>query len=191
MTESLDLPSVRQEIREIARGHSRWLIGAGALTMLFGLLCIAAPLVSGLGVNVVVGVLFLLAGWVEVLGGARLRKGTKGRGWMVFGGALSILLGIYMLARPLQSLLALTWVLCIVFVVQGVLRCLSAFELRPLRGWGWMLFSGAVTVLLGLFLLANWPFSGAWLIGTLFGVYVLMAGWTLLQLGLAARSLSE
>jgi len=45
-------------------------------------------------------------------------------------------------------------------VADGVFSAVVAFHLRPQQGWGWTLFSAAVSVLLGFRLLAEWPLPG-------------------------------
>ncbi len=37
----------------------------------------------------------------------------------------------------------------------------------------------------------GWPLSGAWAIGTLLGIRILFAGWSLIILGSVVRSLPE
>jgi uncharacterized membrane protein HdeD (DUF308 family) len=51
------------------------------------------------------------------------------------------------------------------------------------------LFSGIVTVLLGILLLAEWPLSGAWALGTLVGVNLLFSGFAMISIGSAAKRL--
>ena len=58
---------------------------------------------------------------------------------------------------------------------------------QPAAGWSWSLFSGIVTVLLGVLIWRQWPVSGAWAIGILVGIHVLMSGWAAIMLGAAAR----
>jgi uncharacterized membrane protein HdeD (DUF308 family) len=52
----------------------------------------------------------------------------------------------------------------------------TAFQARPLEGWGWLLADAVISLLLGMLILVKWPSSSAWAIGTLVGVAVLMSG---------------
>ncbi len=63
--------------------------------------------------------------------------------------------------------------------------------IRPGQGWGSILFSGIVTVLLGILLLAEWPISGAWALGTLVGMNLLFSGFAMISIGSAARRLTK
>jgi len=76
-------------------------------------------------------------------------------------------------------------------LVDGISSAILAFHVRPERGWGSLLFSAVMGVILGFLLLREWPLSGAWAIGTLVGVNLLVSGFSLISVGSAARSLAE
>ncbi len=50
-----------------------------------------------------------------------------------------------------------------------------------------MLFSAAMSVLLGILLFNGWPLSGIWAIGTLVGVNLLFVGFSMISIGSAVR----
>jgi len=56
----------------------------------------------------------------------------------------------------------------------------------PTAGWGWMLLNGVVTLVLGLVIWRQFPLSGAWAVGVLFGLKLMMGGWWLVLLGRGA-----
>ena len=95
--------------------------------------------------------------------------------------------GVFLLARPLIGLAALTMVLAAFFFADGIIEVVYAFKLRPVKGWGWMLFSGIVAGLLGVLIMYQWPVSGAWAIGVLVGVRLIFTGWSVIALGSFAR----
>jgi uncharacterized membrane protein HdeD (DUF308 family) len=51
---------------------------------------------------------------------------------------------------------------------------------------GWQALDGAITLLLGLLVLAQWPVSGLWVIGLFVGIDLIFYGcaWIALALGL-------
>ena len=57
--------------------------------------------------------------------------------------------------------------------------------MKPVKGWGFMLINGIVTILLGLIIANSWPESDALAIGLLVGIRLLMSGLAMLMLGLA------
>jgi len=106
-------------------------------------------------------------------------------------GVLTIILGAYMLSNVGEALASLTLFIAIYFVVEGITEVIAAFQLKPASGWGWALFSGVITVLLGAMIWNQFPLSGAWAIGTLVGIKLLFSGWSLLIFGMAARSAAK
>jgi len=68
---------------------------------------------------------------------------------------------------------------------------LAAVQIRPVSGWGWMLANGVITLLLGWMLWKQWPLSGAWAVGVLFGVQLISTGASLLAIGGAVRSMAK
>ena len=77
---------------------------------------------------------------------------------------------------PIAGVALLTVILGSLLLVYGFAATIGAFELRPVDGWGWLLFDGIATFLAGMLILAKWPSSSLWAIGTLVGVAVLMGG---------------
>ena len=92
-----------------------------------------------------------------------------------------------MVSRPGAALVTLTLFLAAYFVVDGIFEIIEAFDLKPIQGWGWMLFGGIVSILLGIMIWRQWPVSGAWAIGILFGIKLIFAGWAMVGIGTAGR----
>jgi uncharacterized membrane protein HdeD (DUF308 family) len=166
---------------------SGWTTVLGILLVVLGFLSLVTPLVSGITVAVVVGALVLAGGIVH--GVYAFRAASLGRGVLKFViGAVTAVCGMLMLVHPLLGLASLTLFLAAYFVVEGVSRIFFALELRPLKGWGWTLFGGILSLILGVLIWSQWPLSGAWAIGVLFGVNLMMGGWTLIALGTAVAA---
>ena len=56
---------------------------------------------------------------------------------------------------------------------------------------GWFIFAGAVSILLGVLLWAQFPLSGAWALGILLGIKLLFIGLIMIMGGSAARSMAS
>ena len=59
--------------------------------------------------------------------------------------------------------------------------------MRHLRGAGWVIFDGVVTLLLALLIYMGWPSSSAWAIGTLVGVCMIISGVSRIMISVAVR----
>jgi len=70
---------------------------------------------------------------------------------------------------------ALTVVLASFFIVSGLFRAIASGIVKLPR-WGWVVFSGVITAVLGFILLAQMPISGIWFIGFAIGVDMIFDG---------------
>jgi uncharacterized membrane protein HdeD (DUF308 family) len=169
-----------------AKKNAGWLIALGVVSIVVGFMAIGSPLVAGTSVAAVVGFLMLVAGLSQLVGS--FRAGSFGSGALGFlGGLLTSLAGLLMFLRPLFGLGALAILLGIYFFVDGFSEIALAFRVRPEKGWGWMLFSGVLALLLGILIFRQWPLSGALAMGMLVGIHLLFRGFSLVAIGMAAR----
>ena len=178
------------ELNEAVKQSSKIGIVLGIMTLLLGVLAIAAPMVSGLAVSMVVAFILIAAGICQAIFAFRAETFGKGVSALLFGG-FSIIAGGVMLARPLFGLASLTMVLVAYFLFDGINQIAAAFRLRPAPGWGWMAFSGALAILLAVLIWREWPLSGAWAIGVLVGIRLIMSGWAIIFLGTAVQRATE
>jgi len=174
--------------KTIAKESVGWSIGLSVLMILAGILAIAVPQVAGLTVSLLVGWLLLFSGAAHLVFAWHAR-GAGGILWELLLGILYLFIGGYVLTRPLAGLATLTLALAIYLFFEGVLELVLSFRLRPLPGWGWLLFDGIITLILAVMIWRTWPSSSEWVIGTLVGISMLFSGISRLTISLAARSL--
>jgi len=173
---------------EDAKKNAGLIIVLGVVTVIAGFLALVMPWASGVGIAIFVGIALVFGGVARLVGA--LSAGSFGRGTLAFiGGALTLLAGALMVARPGIALATLTLMLGAYLLVDGVFGAVLAFQVKPEKGWGWMLFSAVMGLLLGLLLLREWPFTGLSAIGTLVGIHMLFAGFSMISIGTSARRL--
>jgi uncharacterized membrane protein HdeD (DUF308 family) len=171
------------------RQNAGWAVGIGILLLVLGLLSVASPLASGLAVTVSVGALLIIGGVAKCL--LAFRAGAFGRAVLVFlFGVLTLIVGGYMVSQPLAGLASITLFLAAYFVATGIVAIVASVQMKPAKGWGWMLANAIVTLLLGAMIWGQWPMSGAWAVGVLFGVQLAMTGMALLTAGSAVRQVT-
>ncbi len=163
-----------------------WSIVFGVALLVAGLLAIAAPLLTGVAVEILVGTLIIVAGIVQ-LGHAMNASQWSARLVAFIGGLLAVACGILLLAHPLAGLSFLTLLLAAYFFIDGFVEIAFSIKARPMPGSGWLLVGGIVTLLFGVLIWTRWPLSGAWAVGTLVGVSILFVGAGALNQGVAAR----
>jgi uncharacterized membrane protein HdeD (DUF308 family) len=131
--------------------------------------------------------LLLVAGVAQII--LAFRSGGMGESIMlVVLGLLGIVAGGYMLSQPGLALGVLTLFLAGFFIAEGIIEIIAAIRARPAPGWGWFLFGGVLSLLLGLMVWRQFPLSGAWAIGTLVGVRLLMSGVSLVAIGSSIKN---
>jgi uncharacterized membrane protein HdeD (DUF308 family) len=157
------------------RSGSGWSKAWGILMVICGILAIALPLASSIGVVFVVGWLILLAGVWHLIFIFHSRS---------FGGVLWQLLlavvygfaGIYMLMHPLLGLVTLTFVIAIFLFIEAGLETALYFTIRKKANAGWVLFDAIITLILAIMIWSQWPSSSAWVLGMLVGISLIFSG---------------
>jgi uncharacterized membrane protein HdeD (DUF308 family) len=100
------------------------------------------------------------------------------------------IVGFILLSRPLQSAEALTLLISFYFIVGGLATIGFAFS-SHVDGLWIHLVQGGTSFLLGFILLAGWPITGDWAIGTFIGVDLLFKGSSIIAMALGLRAISE
>jgi uncharacterized membrane protein HdeD (DUF308 family) len=183
-----------QEIRTAVLGAAAKvpgaLIGLGVLFIVLGMIgVLGQTMFSFVSINVL-GI-FLFAGGVLQAAHAMKSHGWKSVGVQLVLAVLYIAAAIFTWAFPIPALEAITLWLAAIFFVTGVLRLISAFQHRHFREWFWLVLSSAISILMGVLIMNGYPASSLWLPGLLIAIELLLQGWTLLFMGLAARSLTK
>jgi uncharacterized membrane protein HdeD (DUF308 family) len=58
----------------------------------------------------------------------------------------------------------------------GIARTLLAIQLKPARGWGWVLVDGLLSIVIAGLIAIGWPENSIAFIGLLTGVWLIWAG---------------
>ncbi|PTN02186.1 uncharacterized membrane protein HdeD (DUF308 family) [Rhodovulum imhoffii] len=159
----------------------------GLLSLAAGALALVNPMVATLTAETLAGFAFLALGVLQIIA-AFEDKGWKPRFWVLLAGLLGVLLGVSMLLNPLAGVLSLTLVVAILFLSLGFLRVVMSFYLRRSRLFWPMLLGGAVSAVLGMMILGNFPQSAESILGILLAVELLTNGVVLVVLGLMRRA---
>lgn len=167
----------------------RWgsVAAVGVAMLLLGTISIAFADAAGQA-------LIRFLGWLLVIGGSlHLWSAVRVRGWR--GNLMSALIallrvavGALFVAAPRTWAAAIVVLLGIFFLVDGCFRVLLAIQVHPVRGWGFLLAGGGMALLLGLVMVLKLSGDAAFVIGVLFGLHLLLDGWTTLMLAAAARA---
>lgn len=178
------------EVREGLRRSWRTLMAVGVLAIFVGCVAIVVPAVAAVGTAIFIG-------WILVIAGAFLVAAAftaHSIGTVVvrlLWAALTVIVGIWLIADPHNGAVSLTLLLGIYFLLMGVTRTAVAFAGRGQQGAGLVGLSGVAGILIGILILAEFPSSADWAIGLLVGIDLIFAGWTLTSVALVGRDLSR
>jgi uncharacterized membrane protein HdeD (DUF308 family) len=176
-----------QSLTEELKKRSAWSIFMGIVTAALGCFLIVYPMATAAITTVLLGWVLIFVGLAQFV--FALYSQTIGNFFLKV--LLSLVYGICGIALaffPIAGVAALTGVLGTLLLIQAGLLTATAFQLRPVDGWGWFLFDAATNLLLGILILAKWPSSSVWAIGTLVGVSVLMSGISRVMIATKIRS---
>ncbi len=174
------------EISDQVQVNPAWGIGIGILMIVLGVIATTRPFFASIASALVFGWIFIIAGIVQIAHAFQSHRDGH-IAWKLIISVLYLLAGILIVANPLQGVLTLTLVLGITIFVQSAIQVVMAFRMRPSRNWGWVLFSGIMGIILGIFIWSAWPFNADWIIGTWVGVNLLFDGIWILALSAGAR----
>lgn len=126
-------------IRNIRKGERwGWLMFSGLLGIATGVVVVVSPFVATLVLATFLwaSIAFwsVFSGVLEIVAAIRLRKEIKGEIWLILSGLLSVTLGVFvtwmLLTRPLESFLALGWLLGFYAAFFGAMMLLLGLRLR-------------------------------------------------------------
>jgi len=174
----------------VVRKPSGWSMLWGILMFICGILAISLPLASSIGIVIVLAWLILFAAICHLIFAFHSHS-IGGILWQVLLAVVYGIAAIYMLMNPLLGVLSLTLVLAVFLLFEGILELALYFRVRRVRHAGWVLFDGIVTLVLGILIWAQWPWSSVWIIGTLVGLSLMFSGISRFMLSLAVRNMSS
>jgi len=161
----------------------------GVITIILGIIAMSIPLIVGSWVALLIGVVVLIAGISRLWWGFKSTGGQ--RVFLLVVGVLTTLCGVVMLANPVFTAGVLTILLAIYFIADGVFEILGSLSMRPDQGWGWLLFAGLISLLLGIAIWQQFPLSGLVAIGVLLGIKLIFAGLLMITVGTVTRGLGK
>ena len=171
------------------RRASGWSVALGVVMIILGIIAMLAPWEFGIVIALIIGWMAIFNGVAQIFYGIRTHSGGRTVLEVILG-LIYIVAGIYLIMHPVGRLLVLTLFLACFLIVYGIFALALAFHMRPLPGWGWVLFDAIVTILLGILIWAHWPLNSEWVVGTLFGISIIVSGVTRLMISLAFRRMA-
>ncbi len=167
----------------------KWLL-LGLLSIAFGVFVLGAPVVASVAVTVVTGVLLLIAGGLQIVGGFTV-EGTGNKILSLIMGAVMLFLGWSFLGHPLQGTLTLATVVLILFMAGGIARIILSFQMKGTQFFWPTMISGILSIILAGII---WSYVGQEpqallsILGIFLGVEMLFNGFGLVFMAFFVRN---
>jgi len=164
-----------------------WFLASGILLTILGVVCIGKA-------QTATTFSILALGWVLVISGVLwLISSFYAFSWQgfflyVLNAIIRGATGYLLIRHPDAGAQGVTMLLAALFIVGGIFRGVAASVIHFPR-WGWTVFSGLVSLVLGIYLLATWPTASTYFIGVVIGVDLIFDGSALVGFAGAIHSL--
>lgn len=168
------------------RANWGWFVALGIAFILLGFVALAHVLATTFVTAIYVGALVLVGGVVQVIHAFRVQGWGRFFYWLL-AGLLYVVAGGLIMYNPLLGASVLTLFIGVALAVEGAFRIMAGIGTRPGEGWGWIVASGIVTLVLGVYIIANWPVNSLYILGLFLGVDLIVNGVGTLAFGLALR----
>ncbi|MGO4667755.1 HdeD family acid-resistance protein [Bosea sp. 2YAB26] len=170
----------------LVRLMSGKIIALGIALVICGIIAIASPAISTMAVTLFLGLILAVAGAFKVVQSFMVKE-WSGFVWQLLVGMIELLGGILVYFNPMKGAIAITLVIALVLIAEGLAQLGLAIKMRAQSGVGWMFLSSIITIVVGVALAMRLPYGGIYAPGTLVGVSLLFAGWAYIAIALAAR----
>lgn len=164
-----------------------WIVAFGIISLLAGLIALCSSTMFATATAVyIVGFMMLFEGATEIVAAFNAKEWSHRILWLLLG-ALYVFAGIICLQNPFAAATILTLLLGFALIIGGLVRIFLATRMRQGTPWGWVVFSGLISVLLGLIIVAHWPVSSFFVLGIFLGVDLIFIGSGWIAVGLALK----
>ena len=167
-----------------------WFLALGILLIVLGTTALGASVAMTIASVMLFGWLLIVGGVVEAIHAFWRERGWGGVFINLLTGILYVVVGFMMVANPGVAAVTLTLLIALFLMFGGIFRIVVALMLR-FPHWGWLALHGLINLLLGIGIWRQWPLSGLWVIGLFIGIDMVLNGWSLVMLGLAARKIPK
>ena len=153
-----------------------WLLALGIISAVIGLLVIFFPHPTLFIIGMLFAIQLIAVGIFRFV--AAFTTPEKS-GWLRALSAvlavIAFIVGIYLLRRPMMSVLVLAVLLGIFWIVQGVIELFGAIGDSALPARGWVAFSGVLSIIAGALVLA-FPGMTMVILALILGVWLVVYG---------------
>lgn len=181
------LPPALADGLKALRAKWGWIVALGVVFLLAGIVALGSVVAATASAVMIVGIMMIMGGVAEIIAAFGVKEWGKFLLWLLLG-VLYVAAGIIAIVHPLEAATILTLMLGFALVLGGVMRCFLAYQMREAgKPWGWVAFSGLVSIVLGVMIVAQWPASSLFVLGLFLGIDLIFIGSGWITMGLALK----
>ena len=178
--------AMRDTMRDTVRRNSLLYLLQGVLMVITGVLALIYPSLASVAIVRLLGWFLIASGIFQGFGLIGAREVPYF--WMeLLSAVLAIVIGVLLLRHTDAGLLFFSVLFLIYFMIEGMVKAIFAFIIRPFPNWGWVLASGLLGIVFAVYLWANLSTVSDWMLGVLLGVLLLVEGTALTSLAWRVR----
>jgi uncharacterized membrane protein HdeD (DUF308 family) len=178
--------AMRDTMRDTVRRNSLLYLLQGILMVITGVLALIYPSLASVAIVRLLGWFLIASGIFQGFGLIGAREVPYF--WMeLLSAVLAIVIGVLLLRHTDAGLLFFSVLFLIYFMIEGMVKAIFAFIIRPFPNWGWVLASGLLGIVFAVYLWANLSTVSDWMLGVLLGVLLLVEGTALTSLAWRVR----
>jgi len=177
-----------EQVTGTIRKNRGWLMFMGIVMVILGFVGLSMEVALTVVSVLYFGVLILFGGVVMLIDALKAGE-WKSKIWHVLIALVYMAAAIVMVTNPAASAVWITLFLASFFVITGVFRLIVGFQSRgSVANWGWIVFAGLISIVLGGIIFAGWPVSGLWVIGMFVAIELILQGFSMISIARAVRA---
>ncbi|MBQ8499974.1 MAG: DUF308 domain-containing protein [Bacteroidales bacterium] len=180
-------------IDRAARAIRHWwlLMLAGVLSVALGIAVFVFPLESYVTLSILFGILILISGAAQLIIAATSGNYLMMRGYIIVGGIIDLLLGIFLCIYPAVSLFTLPIMMgiCLLYHSFMIISFGGDIETFRLHGGAWIICGGVLLLILSILVLVNPLSVGIDTVIVIAGLGLLMLGVMMCAIALKLKDL--
>jgi len=166
-----------------------WILTGGILSLIGGIFALISPVSATVVVVTFIACAMIVIGGFSMLGVCFIEQCYRVPSFL--SGAVLLALGICMSTHIVTSMVVLTGIVAVLYMIMGIFQCSLAFANPDMPGKCSYLTSGICAILFSVIVWSAFPASSVYTLGIILGVNWVTNGLLRITLGFAGRSTAK
>lgn len=163
----------------------------GILLIILGVIAFIMPIITTITLGYILGAVLVVGGIFRFFRAIKLKHELKHFWLSLLSAIVAAIIGVLFLTNILAGIYLLTIGLAVYFFVDGMALITQSMYAHTDVNWGWLLFSGMITIILSVLIISNLPYSAAWIPGLLLALNLIITGISLTYIAANANAPME